>query len=208
MGFVTELNERKFYIIDHELKDLRASQNNIIQVQQANAATLQTQFAVLEESINYMRNCDQFLFIRKETNYQANLLNSELSVIYTNLRTYPASLHSFRITLLCSSSMMADGFLPLALIPRQILQDVLHQVLLQATPTHHQSSFSIPIENLMSYYETKLVSHVVSTNFGLLFALLILFSLESTVLDVFHAIPIPMPPDDSDCYCVGNRNSI
>ena len=194
---VQNSTNEKFYIIGHELQDLRAAQNNIIQVQQANAATLQTQFAVLEESINYMRNCDQFLYIREETNYHANLLNSVLSVIYTNLRTYRASLHSFRMTLLGSSSTMADGFLPLTLIPRQILQDVLHQVLLQATPAHHQSSFSIPIENLMSYYETKLVSQVVSTDFGLLFTLLIPFSSESTVLDLFHAIPIPMPPDDS-----------
>ena len=92
--------------------------------------------------------------------------------------------------------MMAYGFLPLALIPRQILQDVLHQVLLQATPTHHRSSFSIPIETLMSHYETKLVSQVVSTDFGLLITLLIRFTPESTFLDVFHALPIPLPPDD------------
>ena len=144
MGFGTELNVRKTYIIDHELKDLQAAQNNIIQVQQANAATLQTQFVVLEESINYMRNCDQILHIREETNYNANLLNSVLSVIYTNLRTYRASLHSFWMTLLGSSSMMADGFLPLALIPRQIQQDVLHQVLLQATQLTIKAPFLFP----------------------------------------------------------------
>ena len=147
-----------------------------------------------------MPNCHQFLYIRKETNYHASLLNSVLSVIYTKLRAYRTSLRCFRMTsvrMLSSSSMMAEGFLPLALIPRQVLQDVLHQVLLQATPAHHQSSFSISIENRMSYYETKLVSQVVSTDFGLLFTLQIPFSSESTVLDVFHAIPIPMPPDDS-----------
>ena len=100
MGFGTELNEREVCIIGHELQDLRAAQNNIIQVQQANAATLQTQFAVLEESINYMRNCDQFLNTREETNNHANLLNLVLSVIYTNLRTYRASLDSFRMAFL------------------------------------------------------------------------------------------------------------
>ena len=70
-------------------------------------------------------------------------------------------------------------------------------MLLQATPAHHQSSFLIPIESLMSYTDTKLVSRVVSTDFGLLFTLLVPFSSESTVRDVFHAIIVLMPPDDS-----------
>ena len=51
------MNE-KFYIIGDEHKDLQAAQNGIFHVQQANATTLQTRFAVLEECMNYIRKCD------------------------------------------------------------------------------------------------------------------------------------------------------
>ena len=55
----------------------------------------------------------------------------------------------------------------------------------------------IPIDNLMSYNETKLVSQTVSTDFSLHLTFLIPLSSESTLLDIFQAIPIPMPLDDS-----------
>ena len=70
--------------------------------------------------------------------------------------------------------MMTEGFLPQALIPRPFLQDVLHHVLLQATPSHYKSSL----------FETKLVSKALTTDFSLLFTFFIPFSSESTVLDI------------------------
>ena len=115
-----------------------------------------------------------FKYARNSTRNHANLLNSYVSVLYTNLRTYRTSLHSFRVTLLSSTSMMTEGFLPQALIPRPFLQDVLHHVLLQATPSNYKSSL----------FETKLVSQFLSTDFSLLFTFFIPFSSKSTVLDI------------------------
>ena len=49
----------------------------------------------------------------------------------------------------------------------------------------------------MSYNETRLLTRVVSVDFGLLLTLSIPFSSGSRALDVFHAIPVPRPTKES-----------
>ena len=84
------------------------------------------------------------------------------------------------MAILGSSAAIKEGFLPLSLVPRDVLSDILLQVLLQTHSKIGRNLLSIPIENVMSYYETELVSKVISTDFGLLFTLCIPFSSEST----------------------------
>ena len=144
-----------------------------------------------------MRNCDQFLYIREEVNHHIGLLNSILTSVYTNLRTYRSALFAFRMNILSSTTAIADGMLPLSLIPRKIFIRILQRVLLETQYTRDRLTLSIPIEHVMSYYETRLVTSLFSVDFGLMLTLSIPFSSGSTALDVFHAIPVPMPTKES-----------
>ena len=177
---VQNATNEKFLIVGKELRDLRKATEHLAEIQRSNVKILQTQFDTLASSINYMRNCDQFLYIREEVNDHIGLLNSILTSVYTNLRTYRSALFAFRMNILSSTTAIADGMLPLSLIPRKIFIRILQQVLLETRYTRYRLTLSIPIEHVMSYYETRLVTSVVSVDFGLMLTLSIPFSSGST----------------------------
>ena len=87
--------------------------------------------------------------------------------------------------------------IPLSLIPKRVLVDILQSFVTRSQFTASRLILSIPIANIMSYYETKHVLNVISTDFGLMFTVSIPFSSGETILDVFHAIPLPMLTTDS-----------
>ena len=101
------------------------------------------------------------------------------------------------MNLFTASPAIAEEMLPLSLIPKRVLVEILQSFVIRSQFTASRLTLSIPIANIMSYYETKLFSNVISTDFGLMFTLSIPFSAGETVLDVFHAIPLPMPTTDS-----------
>ena len=194
---VQNITNEKFFIVGKEIHELRKASEHLMDIQSQNAKTLQKQFQVLTGSIHLMRNCDQLLYVRGETNHHLSLLNSILGSVYTNLRSYRNSVYAFKMNLFTASPAIAEGMLPLSLIPKRVLAEILQSFVIRSQFTASRLTLSIPIANIMSYYETKLVSNVISTDFGLMFTLSIRFSSGETVLDVFHAIPLPMPTTDS-----------
>ena len=49
----------------------------------------------------------------------------------------------------------------------------------------------------MTFYETKLLGQICSSDYGLVFTLAVPFYSQATVLQVHHAIKIPMPDGDN-----------
>ena len=77
------------------------------------------------------------------------------------------------------------------------MRKVLQEVVLNENELGTRLTLAIPFAHLMTYYETKLLRQVISTEFSLVFTLAIPFSSQSTILQVYHAIQIPMPDSHS-----------
>ena len=61
-------------------------------------------------------------------------------------------------------------------------------------------TLAIPPAQILTYYETKLLTSVSVEEYGMLFRLAIPFASGSTALNLYRAITIPMPTNDSDGY--------
>ena len=72
------------------------------------------------------------------------------------------------------------------------MQNILREVVLQWSGAGSCFTLAIPIWNLKTYYETKLLRQVVLSKFGLVFTLEIPFFSKTTLLKVHHAIENPM----------------
>ena len=58
-------------------------------------------------------------------------------------------------------------------------------------------TLGIPLAYLMTYYETKLLQPVTSSEFGLVFTMPLPFASQSTIWHVYHAIQVPTPDPDT-----------
>ena len=190
---VENLTNEKFYVVGHELQELRRIQEQMAAIQSQNARQMTAQFEIFQQSINLMRNCDQELFIREELNHNVAVLNSILSCLYSTLKIFRSSLYTFRTNLFTAFAPIVYGFLPLSVIPKSTLHSILQEVVLNENEQGSRLNLAIPMTSFMTYYETKLLRQVVSSDFGLIFTMAIPFSSQATVLKVYHAVQVPMP---------------
>ena len=91
-----------------------------------------------------------------------------------------------------------NQLLPMSLVPREQLHEILTIVHLQQNGQQDRLSLAVPIQEILSYYETNLVTQVEATDAGLILTLAIPMASKSTVMNVLHGIPIPMPDGDTD----------
>ena len=188
----TKTND-KFYVVAGELKDIKRAQDQIIQTQNENWEMAEKQFAVLRQNTHHMRNCVQFLYVREQTNHHALMLSNLFQVIFTNIKSYRAALYAFRVNLLNSLTPLKNSFLPMSLIPREQLYKVLQIVQLMESGKQDRLTLAIPSQDMLSYYETKLITNVRATDAGLLLTLAIPMASSTTAMNVIKAIPMPMP---------------
>ena len=80
-----------------------------------------------------------------------------------------------------------------SVVPKSTLYNILPEVVLQESEAGSRLTLAILIGNLMTYREPKLLRQVVSSDFGLVLTLAVPFSSQATVLQMYHAIKIPMP---------------
>ena len=132
-------------------------------------------------------------YVREQTNHHINTLNSILLTINSNLKAFRGALFTFKSNLLSSLGPMAQGFLPISLVPPSVLYPILHEVATREMETGTRLTLAIPFKNILTYYETALLTQVTTSEVGLQCTLSIPFASRETILNVFHAIPIPMP---------------
>ena len=117
-------------------------------------------------------------------------------MIYTNIKSYSAALFSYRLTLVGSIPTLLQKHLPMALVPRESLLLILQSVARLQDSALDRLSLAIPMTDLLSYYDAKLLHDVTTVPEGLLLTLSIPLASKQTVFNVYHAQPIPMPKDD------------
>ena len=80
---------------------------------------------------------------------------------------------------------------------RQQLHEILTMVHFQQNGLQDRLSLAVPIQDILSYYETKLITQIEAIESGLILSLVIPMASKSTVMNVLHSLPIPMPDGDT-----------
>ena len=195
-NIVTKQN-KNFFLVAGELTKIHEKQREIIDTQNRNWNEASKQFEVLRKNTHEMRNCMQYLYTREQTAHHSVILQSIFQTIYTNIKSYRTALYAFRINLLNALTPLINQFLPISLIPREQLHEILNTIHMGESGNADHLTLAIPPQEILSYYESQLVTNVVPTKAGLMLTLAIPMASRTTVLNVLHAIPIPMPDGDS-----------
>ena len=93
---------------------------------------------------------------------------------------------------------MTIEFLPISLGPSEDLEKVLVSVQRSLGNDDQILSLAIPINKFLTYYESKLLREVTTSDLGLVFKMAIPLASRETVLEVYEAILLPMPQSESD----------
>ena len=91
--------------------------------------------------------------------------------LYADIKSYRAALYSFRLNVINSIPTLLDKRLPMSLVPKKSLLKVLNAVYDSLKYASDRLTLAIPITDLLSYYDAKLVSEVSSVPEGLLMTL-------------------------------------
>ena len=69
---------------------------------------------------------------------------------------YRVAIYSYKLTILNSVMLMVNKLIPMALLPRSDLEEVLRDVNHWQSDTNERLSLAIPITQILTYYETKI----------------------------------------------------
>ena len=117
-----------------------------------------------------LRLCDR-MYITCATAYNICMFESkstniaQSSVIFfkqfwQRKKTYRAALHTFWIIILNALTPLMNQLLPVSLVPRAQLNENLTIIHLQQNGLEDRIPPAVPIQEMLSYYETKLVTQV------------------------------------------------
>ena len=195
----SKLND-KFYIVASQLKDVKQTQKQIIQTQKQQASTLNKAIDVINSNSRKLMACTQYFYARdKKLKLQTNLASSLLA-LNKEIKSYRIATYSYKLTILNSIMTMVNKFIPMALVPKQISDKILQSLATQQTKEDDRLTLAIPPSQILTYYETKLLTNVVVEDYGMIFCLAVPFASGPTALNLYRAITIPMPTNDTDGY--------
>ena len=164
--------------------------------QNKNWKVVQDQFYIFEKNFHLLRDCTQMLFSNQQLNINLDTVASLLSIFYADIKSYRSALYAYSISLLNSIPILLDKRLPMSLVPRESLLAVLDSVYDSQKHSTDRLSLAIPMKDLMSYYDAKLVYEIATVEQGLLLTLAIPLASSQTSFYVYSAHVIPMPQQD------------
>ena len=192
--------EEKFFVVASQLKDIRLNEKQIIATQKNRARIFNNAIAVIESNSRSLMACSQYFYARdQKLKLQINLASSLLA-LNNEIKSYRIATYAYRLTILIAVMTMVEKLIPMTLLPKNVLEKVLEKIASQQVKSTDRLTLAIPPAQILTYYETKLLTSVSVEEYGMLFRLAIPFASGSTALNLYRAITIPMPTNDSDGY--------
>ena len=190
----------KFYLIGDTVTELYNRQDEIVNHTDEFWRATNTALRALHNNTREMRMCDVYLFTRTQANHVRTTVLAEVDALISSIRSYRAALVAYRINLLSSLSHLSFGRLPLSLVDRGVLSDILMEVATAQLHAPDRLTLAVPLDDILAYYEMTLVEQVYTTESGLFIKFLVPLTSRELVLDVYEAIALPMPGKNDDAY--------
>ena len=185
--------DEKFFLVGNELKEIRETQNQMIETQNKNWAIIEEQFKVFEGNFHILRDCTQMLFSNQQLNFNFDTAASLLSMLYADVKSYRTALYTYRMNVLNAIPTLLQQHLPMSLVPKESLLAILKSVAADQSLSGSRLSLAIPPTDLLSYYDAKLLRDVVTLDEGLVLTLAIPLASRQTVFSTYQAQIVPMP---------------
>ena len=199
----TEVNSKlnkKFFIIASQMKDIQKTQSLLIKTQKNHTITLNSASDLLNNNTRRLMACNQYFYARDEMLHVQTNLAASLLAINNEIKAYRVAVYAYKLNLLNSVMSMVNKVIPMSLLPRSMLFEILQKVALTQVHQTDRLTLAIPTNQILTYYETKIITNVAVVNSGMIFTLAVPFASGSTALNLFRANPVPMPNGGEDGY--------
>ena len=115
----------KMYLIADQLEDVNSVQKRIIQTQKNHSMVLMQAVDIIQNNSRSLMACSQLFYARDQMlQVQASLLGS-FSALLNELKMYRVAIYSYKLTILHSVMIMVNKLIPMALLPRSDLEEIL-----------------------------------------------------------------------------------
>ena len=194
---ISSQTDEKFFLVADELAKVYKVQNEMQENQNRNWKLVEEQFAIIDHNLNALASCMEIQLSQQQLNFNFDTAASLLLTLYADIKSYRAALYSFRINVINAIPTLLDKRLPISLVPRKSLIKILDAVHDSQKNAPDRLTLAIPMTDILSYYDAKLVQEISTVEDGLLLTLAIPLASSQTVFEVYRAIVIPMPQKNS-----------
>ena len=182
------------------MKDIQKTQSLLTETQKNHSIILNNAIKLLNENTRRLMARNQYFYARDEllqvqTNLAASLLaiNNEIKAYRVTVYAHRVDVYAYKLNLLNSVMSMVNKVIPMSLLPRSMLFEILQKVALTQVHQTDSLTLAIPTNQTLKYYETKILTNVAVVNSGMIFTLAVPFASGSTALNLYRATPVPMP---------------
>ena len=134
--------------LHNDISQLKASQRQIIHNQQQIWSATRQLANKLQSTMRVMAICTEFLYRRTQLNLLRNTLTSRLQQLLSSLQSYRIALWTYRLAILDAIPSLADGLLPMSLVPRTVLLQILDDVNAHQARQSQHLSLALTLDNL------------------------------------------------------------
>ena len=192
-----EVNDN-FFMVTSELAAIKTVQKEMLEVQNRNWQIIEEHFKLFQDNIHVLRDCDQLLFSRQQINFNYDTISSLLAITFANIKSYRGAIYTYRFNMMNSIQPILNHYLPMSLVPRQSLLTILENVAAEQSRSRDRRSLAIPMDEIISYYESRLLRDVITVDQGLVMRIAIPLASKQTAFTVFRSIAVPMPQLEPD----------
>ena len=185
-------------MVTTELEALKSVQKEMLEVQNRNWRIIEEHFEVFQHNIHVLRNCDLLLFSRHQINFKYDTISTLLALTFASFKSYRGALHTYKINTIDSIQPLLKNYLPMSLVPRQPILAILDDVASEQWIKSERLSLAIPMDEIIAYYESKLLRDVLVVEKGLIMRIAIPLATNDSAFTVFLAIAVPMPQTEPD----------
>ena len=175
--------DEKFFLVADKLAKVYMNQNEMQENQNRNWKLVEEQFAIVDHNLNAIKTCIEIQATQQQFNFNFDTTASLLLTFYADIKSYRAALYSFRFNLIKAIPTLLDKRLPISLVPRKSLIKILDAVHDIQKNAPDLPILAIPMTEILSYYDAKLVQEISTVEDGLLLTLAIPSSSSQTVFE-------------------------
>ena len=190
--------DEKFYVIGSDLKELHQTQNELAQSQWEFWNATSTTLDGLTTAVKTMTICTEYLFARSQMNLLRTTILARVQTMLSSLQAFRVALWAYRSTLLDAIPGLSHGYLPMSLVSRDTLIQILERTSSGQAHNEQHLTLALGLTHLLRYYETPLVRRVESSPDGILITMAVPLTTREMVMQVYEAIPLPMPATDEE----------
>ena len=192
-----EVND-KFFMVTSELAATESVQKEILEVQNSNWQIIEEHFKVFQDNFHVLRDSDQLLLSRQHINFEYDTNSSLLANTFANIKSSRGAIYTYLINMMNSIQPNLNNNLLKSLVPPQSLLTILENVAWEQSRCKDRLSLAIPMDELISHYESRLLRDVITVYQGLVMRIAIPLATKQTAFINFRSIVVPIPQPEPD----------